>query len=431
MASWVTYTPEHPFPIQNLPYGVFQREGQEPRCCTAIGDYVVDLKELAAAGIFQPHGDPSAQDGAVVAVRDALQAPRLNAFMSLGRPAWTHARQTLQRIFSAGEGVLRDNAQLRERAMLPQSAVKMLLPADIGDYTDFYSSREHATNLGKMLRPGQPPLLPNWLHLPVGYHGRASSIVVSGTPVRRPCGQTRPDDAAPPVFGPCRLLDLELEVAAWVGPGNPLGQPITVDKARDHVFGLSLFNDWSARDIQKWEYVPLGPFLSKSFASTTSPWIVTMDALAPFVCEGPKQGQSEDPTPLPYLQQPFPGAVDIALEASVTPKGASQATTLCKTNFKYMYWSVFQQLAHHTVNGCNMRPGDVFASGTISGPEEGSYGSMIEITQRGAKPVPLASGGERKFFLDGDSVSLSGFCQGQGYRIGFGPCEGTVLPAAQ
>eukprot|EP01062_Namystynia_karyoxenos_P062167 TRINITY_DN55096_c0_g1_i1.p1 TRINITY_DN55096_c0_g1~~TRINITY_DN55096_c0_g1_i1.p1 ORF type:complete len:449 (+),score=147.93 TRINITY_DN55096_c0_g1_i1:77-1348(+) len=415
-ASWVDYAADHPFPVQNLPYGIFQRPGQGPRCGVAIGDHVLDLKELSAGGFF---------DGAV---RDAFAQPTLNAFMGLGRPHWVAARQVLQRLLSPHDGTLRDSAALRARAMAAQSDVTMRLPADIGDYTDFYSSREHATNVGKLFRPGQPPLLPNWLHLPVGYHGRSSSIVVSGTPVRRPIGQTRPDDSKPPQFGPCKLLDMEVEMGAFVGPGNPLGEPIPVERVRDHIFGLSIFNDWSARDLQKWEYVPLGPFLAKNFASTISPWVVTLEALEPFFCDGPAQS---DPQPMEYLRTPpgLKGAVDIKLSASVTPRGATAATTLCNTNFKHMYWSVFQQLAHHTVNGCNMRPGDLFASGTISGPERANCGSMLELTWRGANPIKLQGGGERKFFQDGDSVNLSGYCQGDGFRVGFGPCEGTVLPA--
>eukprot|EP01059_Diplonema_ambulator_P022863 TRINITY_DN381_c0_g2_i1.p1 TRINITY_DN381_c0_g2~~TRINITY_DN381_c0_g2_i1.p1 ORF type:complete len:432 (+),score=163.96 TRINITY_DN381_c0_g2_i1:60-1298(+) len=410
--SWISYEKDSHFPIQNIPFGVFEGPDGKGRCATRIGDKVIDLKALADMGKFEGEWGES------------LKEEKLNKFMSLGSAARKAARAKIQELFGAsGDKSL-------ESVTADASSVKMLLPADIGDYTDFYSSREHATNVGKLFRPTQAPLLPNWLHLPVGYHGRASSIVVSGTPVRRPLGQTRPDDEKPPVFGPCRLLDMEVEVAAWVGKPNNMGEPITIDNAREHVFGLSLFNDWSARDIQKWEYVPLGPFLSKSFASTTSPWIITMDALEPFICAGPKQGVDGDPEPLPYLKQTFDGAVDLKLTASLKPKEGDAYHTLCNTNFKYMYWSVFQQLTHHTINGCPMNAGDVFASGTISGPTDDSFGSMLELTWRGSKPLKLGDV-ERKFFQDGDSVMMNGVCQGPDYCIGFGDCEGTVLPALE
>ena len=407
----ISYDKQHQFPIQNIPFGVFEKNGKGV-CATRIGDCVIDLSVLAEAGVF------SAEVGA------ALKESKLNTFMGLGKQFWTEARTRIQSIFST-EG----NADLKTKSMLKVEDCKMVLPATIGDYTDFYSSREHATNVGKLFRPNGEPLLPNWLHLPVGYHGRASSIVVSGTEIRRPVGQQRPDESAPPVFGPCKLLDMEVEVGAWVGKGNAMGTPITIENSKDHVFGFSLFNDWSARDIQKWEYVPLGPFLSKSFASTISPWIITMDALEPFICNGQPQGTNGDPEPLQYLKQSYPGAFDIKLSASLKPKSDSNYTTICNTNFKNMYWSVFQQLTHHTVNGCNMNPGDLFASGTISGPTEDSFGSMLELTWRGTKPLKLNNGEERKFFQDGDSVMMNGICQGPDYCIGFGDCEGTILPA--
>ena len=279
LSSWVEYEADCEFPIQNLPYGVFSKRTEDgaPRCGVAIGSKVVDLKALSDNGFFDK------------TVQEALREVRLNKFMGLGRPAWTQTRETLQKLLSDADGTLRDNASLREKVVLDVNDCDLHLPCKVGDYTDFYSSREHATNVGKMFRPNGAPLLPNWLHIPIGYHGRSSSIVVSGTPVHRPLGQTRPDEAKPPVFGPCKLLDMELEMGAFVGPGNKLGEPIKMENARDHIFGLCLFNDWSARDIQKWEYVPLGPFLSKSFASTVSPWIVTLDALEPFACFGPEQ----------------------------------------------------------------------------------------------------------------------------------------------
>eukprot|EP01059_Diplonema_ambulator_P022862 TRINITY_DN381_c0_g1_i1.p1 TRINITY_DN381_c0_g1~~TRINITY_DN381_c0_g1_i1.p1 ORF type:complete len:423 (+),score=94.20 TRINITY_DN381_c0_g1_i1:89-1357(+) len=417
--SWIEYEADCEFPIQNLPYGVFEGVDGGVRCGVAIGDKAVDLKALAGKGFFSKK------------VQEAFTETRLNTFMGLGKEEWGPTREVLTKLFSSGEGGLRDDMGLREKAIFDLDQVRMVMPCKIGDYTDFYSSREHATNLGKMFRPNGDPLLPNWLHIPVGYHGRASSIVVSGTPIRRPHGQVRPDDAQPPKFAASSLLDMEVEMGAFVGKPNELGQPITMANVRDHVFGMCLFNDWSARDLQKWEYVPLGPFLGKNFASTISPWIVTMDALAPFICDGPAQGQNGDPEPFPYLQQNFPGAIDINLTATLKPAGKSDVTTLTQTNFKYMYWSVFQQLVHHTINGCNVRPGDLFASGTISGSEPGSYGSMIEITWRGSKPVEVGGGETRKFFKDGDSCTLHGHCQGDGFRVGFGRCEGTVAPAVE
>ncbi|KAJ9447695.1 Fumarylacetoacetase [Diplonema papillatum] len=416
--SFVRYDAECDFPIQNLPYGVFRAE-RGTRCCVAIGDKVVDLKVLADAKCFDEE------------VNAAFQEETLNKFMGLGKKHWQATRAKLTQLLGVGEGSLDNNALIRDQALLDQTSVKMQLPCRIGDYTDFYSSREHATNVGKMFRPDGAPLLPNWLHLPVGYHGRASSIVVSGTDIRRPCGQTRPNDNEPPVFGPCKLLDMEVEIGAFVGPGNKLGERITMQTVKDQIFGLTLFNDWSARDIQKWEYVPLGPFLAKSFASTISPWIVTMDALEPFICDGPPQGAEGDPQPLPYLQQPFPGSFDINLSASLKPAGRDNTVRLCNTNFKSMYWSVFQQLVHHTVNGCNMNPGDCFASGTISGSTPDSFGSMLEISWRGANPVDIGGGQSRRFFQDGDECMLRGHCQGDGYRIGFGPCDGTITKALE
>eukprot|EP01060_Flectonema_neradi_P001572 TRINITY_DN10940_c0_g1_i1.p1 TRINITY_DN10940_c0_g1~~TRINITY_DN10940_c0_g1_i1.p1 ORF type:complete len:417 (+),score=58.95 TRINITY_DN10940_c0_g1_i1:178-1428(+) len=415
MSCWIAYDADTEFPIQNLPFGVFELKSGERRCATAIGNFVVDLKELANVNTFSPE------------VNAAFQEDKLNTFMGLGRTHWKGTRDTLQKIFSHDDKSLQGNEALKAKVLLDQTAVKMVLPCRIGDYTDFYSSREHATNLGKLFRPGQDALLPNWLHLPVGYHGRSSTIVVSGTPVKRPAGQQRNDAANPPVFGPSTRLDMELEVGAFVGKGTKFGERITMENAKEHIFGLCLFNDWSARDIQKWEYVPLGPFLGKSFASTISPWIVTLDALEPFVCRGPPQGESGDPTPLPYLIQEFPGSYDIKLQASIKTPKCDKPVVLTNTNFKNMYWSVFQQIVHHTVNGCPMNPGDLFASGTISGSEAGSYGSMLEISWAGQRPVDVG-GEKRSMFQDGDSVSLSGYCEGGDYKIGFGPCEGTILP---
>ncbi len=308
--------------------------------------------------------------------------------------------------------------------MLPADAVELQLPVDVGDYTDFYSSREHATNVGTMFRCAEHALMPNWLHLPVGYHGRSSSIIVSGAPVRRPQGQTRPDDAQPPVFGASRMVDFELEMGFFIGPGNASGDAVPVGEAESHIFGMVLVNDWSARDIQKWEYQPLGPFLAKNFATTISPWVVTLDALEPFRCAGPAQ----EPAPLENLCGDGDGAFDIALEVWLAPD-SGDATRLCQSNFRYLYWSMAQQLAHHASGGCNLRTGDLLASGTISGPTDDSRGSMLELAWRGEQPLTLDSGEQRGSIQDGDTVTLTGWCQGDGYRIGFGECSGKLLPA--
>jgi fumarylacetoacetase len=342
----------------------------------------------------------------------------------LGKKVWTPTRNRIIQLLSEDNDELRGNTALCERALFDQAEVTMHLPVQVGDYTDFYSSREHATNVGTMFRDPANALLPNWLHLPVGYHGRASSIVVSGTPFHRPKGQTMADDAATPTFGPTRLLDFELEMAFIIGQPNALGEPVSVENAEDHIFGMMLFNDWSARDIQKWEYVPLGPFLAKNFASHVSPWIVTMDALEPFRVESPKQ----EPEVLPYLRSSGPHNFDIALEVQIAPDGQAPHT-VCRSNFKYMYWSMAQQLAHHTVNGCNMRVGDMCASGTISGPTFDSFGSMLEISWKGTKPVQMPDGTERRFIQDGDTVIMKGCCERNGVRIGFGEVSAKVLPA--
>eukprot|EP00043_Microstomoeca_roanoka_P019598 m.223630 g.223630 ORF g.223630 m.223630 type:complete len:421 (+) comp17026_c5_seq1:114-1376(+) len=415
MKSFVNVPPESEFPIQNLPYGVFSKAGEDTRRIgVAIGEHVLDLS--AVRHLFT---------GPILASQqDVFAQPTLNAFMALGRPAWSEARQTLQQLLSADEPTLRDNHDLLAVALVPQAEVTMHLPAEVGDYTDFYSSKEHASNLGSMFRDPSKPLLPNWLYIPVGYHGRASSIVISGTPLHRPCGQTRPKEDEPPVFGPSRLVDFELEMAFLVGPGNALGQPIPIEKAHEHIFGMVLMNDWSARDIQKWEYVPLGPFLGKNFGTTVSPWVVTMDALAPFACANPAQ----DPPVLPYLKHDDPYSFDINLGVKIEPEGHA-GKVVSHTNFKYMYWTMKQQLAHHTINGCNVRPGDLLGSGTISGTDPNSYGSMIELSWKGTKEIDVGDGMTRKFLQDGDSVVLTGYCQGDGYRVGFGECRGKLLPA--
>ena len=426
MTSFLDLPADSPFGLHNLPYGVFSRSGDAPRVGVRAGDLVVDLAVLEEAGLL----DAGASDGASV-----FDQPALNAFMALGKPAWDRVRSRLQDLLSIdGDAALRDNAVLLESACVGVAEVTMHLPAEIGDYTDFYSSRQHATNVGTMFRGAENALMPNWLHLPVGYHGRASSVVVSGTPVVRPSGQTRPDDDAPPVFGPSRLLDIELELGFFVGPGNEHGTPISMGEAADQIFGFVLVNDWSARDIQKWEYVPLGPFLGKSFATSISPWVVPAAALDPFRIDGEVQDASAgNPEPLPYLRQPEPRALDIELAVELQTAAMRDAGTppevVSRSNAKYLYWSPEQQLVHHTVNGCNARPGDLMASGTISGETPESYGSFLELTWRGTKPLSLPGGEERKFLADGDRVILTGEAGTDGVRIGFGEVSGQIAPA--
>jgi fumarylacetoacetase len=418
LRSWVAVPPDSPFPIQNLPYGVFRRtsSGSAEGCIgVAIGEHVLDLTGLEAAGQLKV---------AALQGRQVFHSGTLNAFMGLGRTAWSEIRAAVSRLLRAEEPSLRDDPSLRGRVLVPMRAVEMLLPAEIGDYTDFYSSREHATNVGTMLRGADNALQPNWLHLPVAYHGRASSVVISGTDVRRPCGQSKPESAAVPVFAPTRSLDFELEMGVFVGPGNELGQPIPIAAVGDHLFGMVLLNDWSARDIQAWEYVPLGPFLAKNFATSISPWVVTLEALEPFVVDAPVQ----DPPPLPYLHDEPRRTYDIHLEVHLQGATMPQPQRICASNFKYLYWTMAQQLAHHTVNGCNLKPGDLLASGTISGPSKDSYGSLLELTWRGTRPLTLPDG-ERRFLNDGDRVTMTGWCQGAGYRVGFGSVTGKVIPA--
>ncbi len=404
LRSFVAHEEESHFPIQNLPFGIFEYRGT-PRAGVRIGEMVLDLAVLQERGFF-PTLPPVFNTGS------------LNRFLSLGRPVWREVRSIVSRLLCADVAELRDNVPLREAALLPIGAVTMQLPAAIGDYTDFYSSREHATNVGIMFRGKENALMPNWLHLPVAYHGRASSIVVSTTPVRRPWGQLLPEGREMPEFRPSRLLDFELEMGFFIGPGSDIGQPVAVDEAEQHIFGLVLVNDWSARDIQKWEYQPLGPFTAKNFATSISPWVVTLEALEPFRCRGPEQ----TPAPLPYLRSPGDSAYDIQLEVYL------QNTRISRSNFRHLYWNMCQQLAHHTVTGCNLRPGDLMASGTISAPGDEGGGSLLELSWKGSKPVALANGGQRRFLEDQDTVTFSGWCQGEGYRVGFGEVSGTVLP---
>ena len=418
MKSFIDVAPDSDFPIQNLPFGIFRPPQGSARVGVAIGDFVLDLSVLEELGHF---GLPEFQG------RPVFSDDALNSFLALGRPAWRKAREVIQRLLSSETATLRDDDGLRARALHARKEVTMQLPARIGDYTDFYSSYHHAHNVGTMLRGPENALMPNWKWLPVAYHGRASSIVVSGTDVRRPQGQTKPPDAAAPTFGPSRSFDYELETAFLVGPGNPLGSRIPVDKATDHIFGLVLMNDWSARDIQAWEYQPLGPFLAKNFCTSISPWVVTLDALEPFRKPLPAQ----DPEPLPYLRAANDFTYDIQLNALLQTATMDTPHVITRSNFQNLYWSIAQQLAHHTVNGCNLQPGDLLASGTISGAAEESRGCMLELTWRGANPLTLPNGENRKWLEDGDRLTITGWAQGDGYRIGFGEVTGQVLPARQ
>jgi fumarylacetoacetase len=418
LRSFLPVAEDSPFPIQNLPYGVFRRAARDepPRIGIAIGDWILDL-----AALEQRHLLPRL----ALTQLPVFGQTTLNKFMALGRPAWRETRAAVSRLLSPDDPTLRDDTALRSAVLIPRTEVEMVLPVQVGDYTDFYSSREHAFNVGTMFRGPANALQPNWLWLPVAYHGRASSIVVSGTNVRRPRGQIKPDESAPPVCAPSRRLDFELEVGVLIGPGNPLGRPIPIDSAGDHIFGMVLVNDWSARDIQQWEYVPLGPFLGKNFATSISPWIVPMDALEPFRVAGPVQ----DPPPLAYLRFQRDWAFDIRLEVHL--KGATWPSPerVSATNFKHLYWNICQQVAHHTVNGCNLQPGDLLASGTVSGPTPDSYGSLLELAWKGTKPIHFPNGETRTFLEDGDQVTMTAWCEGHGYRIGFGEVTGRILAA--
>jgi len=388
-----------------------------PRVGVAIGDQVLDLAALEAAGVLKV----AEAGGATV-----FSQPAINAFVALGSAAWRATRARLTSLLAVdGDAALRENAALRAQALVPLAQVTLHLPVQVPGYTDFYSSREHATNVGSMFRDPANALLPNWLEIPIGYNGRASSVVVSGTPIHRPNGQIKLPDAPRPIFDACRKLDFELETGFIVGRDTSLGDSLSVDAAEAAIFGMVLLNDWSARDLQQWEYVPLGPFNSKSFGTSISPWVVTMEALEPFRVAGPEQ----NPQPVSYLQQQGKHAFDIALEVLMQADGDAQATSICRTNFRHMYWSMAQQFAHHTVSGCNVRVGDLMGSGTISGPTPDSFGSLLELTWNGKNPITLASGAKRTFIEDGDTVMIAGWCQGNGYRVGFGEVSGQILPA--
>lgn len=409
LQSSIEYTPDHHFPLENIPFGVFQSP-EGPHCCTRIGDQLIDLAVLESHGLLNTSG--------------LFNQPNINKFVSAGSETWHSVRVTLQKLFSKGDETLMQTA-FKDNYLFNSNEVKMLLPIQIGDYTDFYSSKNHAYNVGVMVRGPDNALQPNWLHLPVGYHGRASSVVVSGTDVIRPKGQVSADNKTPS-WSVCKRLDFELEVGAVVGKSSVQGHPVKVVNAPDHIFGFTLLNDWSARDIQFWEYVPLGPFNAKNFATTISPWIVTCEALEPFKVLLPEQ---KEPEPLPYLRYPGNYSYDVQLDVLLKPEKSDAADVISRSNFKYMYWSAHQQLAHHTVTGCNLNVGDLLGSGTISGTDKGSYGSLLELCWGGKEPIKLSSGEERTFLVDGDTLTLQGYCKGNGYTVGFGDCSGKVFPA--
>jgi fumarylacetoacetase len=389
------------------------KDGLAPRVGVAIGDYVLDLWELVQdcrIGVIEP---------------GVFAAPTLNPFMALGPKVWSATRARISELLRHDNPELRDNAELRQRALVPMAQAKLRLPVAVAGYTDFYSSKEHATNVGVMFRGKDNALQPNWLHMPIGYNGRASTVVVSGTKVRRPRGQLKPPGAEVPSFGPCKRLDFELEMGFVIGQPSPMGEMLSEQQAEDIIFGFVLLNDWSARDIQQWEYVPLGPFQGKAFATSVSPWIVTREALEPFRVHGPAQ----DPAPLPYLQQLRPNNYDLQLDVGLRAAPMNEAASICRTNFKYMYWSSVQQLVHHASSGCAMNIGDLLGSGTISGPEKNQRGSLLEISWNGTEPAELATGVVRTFLEDGDSLVMRGWCQGDGYRVGFGEVEGTIVAA--
>ncbi len=413
LKSFIDVAPDSDFPIQNLPYGVFSTPtSSQKRVGVAIGDFVLDLAALESEGLLKAGDGVFAQGG-------------LNAFMGLGPQVWTATRARISELLRHDTPTLRDNAALRKRALLPRKEVQLHMPFAVSGYTDFYSSKEHATNVGIMFRGKDNALQPNWLHVPIAYNGRASTVVVSGTPIIRPQGQLKPPSADVPTFGPCKRLDFELEMGVVIGGASRMGHMLTEAQASEMIFGFVLLNDWSARDIQQWEYVPLGPFQAKAFGTSISPWVVTREALEPFRVPGPTQ----DPVPLPYLQQTDANNYDLNLDVDLRANGAKDYARIARTNFKYMYWSSVQQLVHHASGGCAMNVGDLLGSGTISGPEKDQRGSLLEISWNGSEPIDLPGGVKRTFFEDGDSLSIRGWCQGDGYRVGFGEVEGTILPA--
>lgn len=414
MKSFVNYPENSDFSIYNIPFGVAVFNKEYIACATRIGDVVIDLATLYDFGFLDD----------VEGLNDnVFEAYTLNEFIELGKPVTTAVRLKIQELLLEGSSLANDEKTIEE-CFFQIDEVKMLMPVHVPNYTDFYSSIEHATNVGKMFRDPANALLPNWKHLPVGYHGRASSIVVSGTDIHRPKGQTKPADSDKPIFGPTKQLDFELEMAFIVNRNTEMGESIPTESAEDAIFGLVLFNDWSARDIQSWEYVPLGPFLAKNFGSSISPWVVTLEALEPFRTASPAQ----EPEVLDYLKFSGDKNYDINLEVSITPEQGPE-TVICRSNFKHMYWNMCQQLAHHTVNGCNVEVGDMYASGTISGEEKDSFGSMLELTWRGTEPLTLNGGQERKFIEDNDTVTMRGWGEKDGIRVGFGEVMAKILPA--
>ncbi|WP_419868542.1 fumarylacetoacetase [Chryseobacterium sp. CT-SW4] len=414
MKSFVEYSSNSDFSIYNIPFGVAVFNKEYIGCCTRIGDQVIDLATLYDLGYFE---DIEGLDDNI------FEAYTLNEFIELGKPVTNAVRSRIQELLQEGSSLSKDQKTI-EQAFYDLDKVKMMMPVHIPNYTDFYSSIEHATNVGKMFRDPANALLPNWKHLPVGYHGRASSIVVSGTEINRPKGQTKPADAEKPVFGPSKQLDFELEMAFIINKNTEMGDSISTKEAEDAIFGMVIFNDWSARDIQSWEYVPLGPFLGKNFGSSISPWVVTLEALEPFRTASPVQ----DPEVLDYLKFDGEKNYDINLEVYLQPENGEQ-NLISESNYKYMYWNMCQQLAHHTVNGCNIEVGDMYASGTISGSDPKSFGSMLELTWRGQNPIQLGNGQERKFIEDNDTVTMKAWAEKDGKRVGFGEVNGKIIPA--
>jgi fumarylacetoacetase len=411
--SWIDIDPKSDFSLHNIPFGIISTENFKKHAATIIGNFVVDLNVLHNAGYFKGIGLPS----------DIFRRGTLNDFISLGKATAKKVRKRLIELFEADNYSLQYDSDTIKIALITVDKVIHEMPIYVPNYTDFYSSLEHATNVGVMFRGAENALLPNWKHIPVGYHGRASSIVPSGVNIHRPKGQKKKPEMENPVFGPSEKMDFELEMGFVVGKDTDLGSSISVDQAKDYIFGFVLFNDWSARDIQQWEYVPLGPFLGKNFASSISPWIVTLEALEFARTEGPIQS----PEPLSYLKQEGPQNFDIELSVYLESNGV--ATEIVKSNYKYMYWSAAQQLAHHTINGCNIQVGDIYASGTISGPEKENYGSMLERSWNGKEPIELADGQKRTFIEDGDTIIMKGFAKRGNVRVGFGEVRTQLLPA--
>ncbi|MFT6280786.1 MAG: fumarylacetoacetase [Salibacteraceae bacterium] len=414
LKSWVEVPTNSDFPIQNLPFGIGSSADGDARVVSRIGDMVIDLRALWLLGYLEDL-DFTMKD---------FDSTTLNEMMRKGKQGTRSLRNRLSDLFSSDNTGISANAEHIPQILLEIDKVTLLMPVLVGDYTDFYSSEQHAYNVGCMFRDPDNALMPNWKHLPVGYHGRASSIVVSGTPMHRPKGQQKINDDEPPIFGPCRLLDFELEMTFVTYEGKPLGDSISTEEADNYIFGMALFNDWSARDIQKWEYIPLGPFLAKSFATHVAPWIVTLDALEPFRVAGPVQ----DPKVLPYLEYSGDKHIDIKLQVAIQPENSTEKV-VTNSNYKHMYWNMNQQMAHHTSNGCNINAGDMMASGTISGPEEGQYGSMLEVSWKGTKPVSMPDGTERRFINDHDTVIMRGYSEKDNVRVGFGEVSVKVLPA--